>query len=319
MSHDVRRRFEARNLLHTILLILGMAVIMALLGYSLFGVTGLVWALIGGIALLMFGQRVSPKLVMRLYKAKPIARDQSPRLYQIMDQLAERAGLPKTPQVYHVPSKMMNAFAVGKQHNAAIGITDGLMRGLNLRELTAVLAHEVSHVDHNDMWVMGFADVISRITHVFSSIGKFLLFINLPLLLLGRPAIPWMGVIMLLIAPMLVSLMQLALSRAREYDADSGAVELTGDAEGLASALKKLEMQQGGMMNQILKHGDRVPNPSIFRTHPKTEDRLDRLRGMAGLPELQREEAVFEPALIPAHFAQITQRPKWRLASGLWY
>ncbi|MEM7130199.1 MAG: zinc metalloprotease HtpX [Chloroflexota bacterium] len=320
MIENRTHNHRIRNVLHSILLIVAMLALLALLGYSLFGTTGLVWMMIIGLILLFVGQRISPQLVMRLYNARPLSKREAPQLYRLTEILSQRAELKTVPQLYYVPSQMLNAFAVGVDKNAAIGLTDGLLRNLNLQEVVGVLAHELSHVDHNDMWVMGFADIISRVTHLFSSVGKFLLIINLPLLFMGYSVIPWFGILMLIITPILVDLLQLALSRTREFDADVGAVELTGDPEGLASALSKLEHTQTNLLRQVLVPGHREPNPSIFRTHPNTDDRIERLYALAGKEApaiVMEEEPVWQFA--PADLARVAQRPRWRYTSGLWY
>ena len=150
--------------------------------------------------------------------------------------------------------------------NAAIGVTDGILRGLNMGELTGVLAHEISHIEHNDIRVMAFADVISRVTSLFSSFGQFLLFINFPLLLVGMRPFSWFAIILLIAAPTLSGLLQLAISRTREFDAEVGAVRLTGDAEGLASALQKLESYQANMFKRMLMPGHSSADPSTIPT-----------------------------------------------------
>lgn len=308
------------NILHSVILVLAMLGLLAVLGYSLLGRSGLFWTVAIGLFLTVAGQQISPQLIMRLYDARPIAVQEAPQLYRMSEELSLRAGLKKSPQLYYVPSKVPNAFAVGPNKNASIGLTDGLLRRLDLRELTGVLAHEISHIDHNDMWVMGFADIISRITHLFSSFGKLLLLVNLPLLLMGQSVIPWFGIFMLIVAPVLVDLLQLALSRTREFDADVGAVAITGDPDGLAGALYKMEMSQGHVLRQILTPGHSVPGPSIFRTHPHTKDRIKRLYQLADrdVPPLFLED-VTQRTLFPTGVVQVTQRPRWRYMSGLWY
>ena len=318
---DTHENHRQMNILHSALLILAMIALLALLGWSLFGFTGLTWMVVIGVVLLIAGQRASPQLVMRLYKARPLTRQEAPRLHQIAEELAKRADLEDVPELYYVPSRVLNAFAVGVDKNAAIGLTDGLIRSLNERELTAVLAHEMAHVWHNDMWVMGFADVISRITNMFSSMGKFMIFLNLPLILMGSGGFSWFGIIMLILAPFAVNLLQLALSRTREYDADAGAVALTNDPHGMANALQKLETAQGGLLRQIFMPGDRSPHPSMFRTHPHTKDRIDRLSELAGV-EIQPIAAQSQPVQVritPQQLARVLQMPRYRYTSGLYF
>ena len=139
----------------------------------------------------------------------------------------------------------LNAFATGSPDNAVIGITEGLLRRLSLRELAGVLAHELSHVRNNDLSVMSLADTMTRFTQVLSYLAVILAIFNLPAWLLGDADMPFAALLLLYLAPTIGSLLQLGLSRTREYDADLEAAELTGDPRGLASALDKLERYQG--------------------------------------------------------------------------
>jgi heat shock protein HtpX len=231
--------------------------------------------------------------------------------------LAARAGLPAAPTLYYVPSAMINAFAVGTRGNSAIAVTDALLRALSPRELAGVLAHELSHVRNNDMWVMELADLFSRMTSWFSSVGQILLVINLPLTMFSEYAVSWAAILILVLAPTLSALMQLALSRIREYDADLGATELTGDPRGLALALVKMERYQGRFIEQIFFPGRRLPDPSLLRTHPPTQERIERLL------ELEpAAAAVPHPpsvaSLASAAFPPVERRPGWHL-NGVWY
>jgi heat shock protein HtpX len=216
----------------------------------------------------------------------------------------------------------MNAFTVGNRADSAIALTDGLLRRLTMREITAVLAHEVSHVANNDMWVMGLADLVSRITSTLSLFGQMLVLINLPLLMLGGVTLPWLPLLLLVAAPTISALLQLALSRAREYDADLDGAQLTGDPAGLASALQKLERYQGGLLERVLLPGRRIPDPSLLRTHPHTEERVRRLLALAG----QGPPTLPPPMQIPADMNEDARgrtehslrRPRWHW-TGLWY
>lgn len=312
-------RHRLRNVLHSLLLVVGLILLCATLGWFIWGGQG--FLIIGTTALLfvLFGPQVSPRLVLRMYRARPLTDANAPRLVAVARELARRASLPRVPQLYYIPSAMVNAFAVGSRRDAAIGLTDGILRGLTLRELTGVLAHEISHVSHNDGWVMSLADFVSRIVNTFSWIGQLLLFINLPLVMTGREVVPWLLVLLLIFAPTLSALLQLALSRSREYDADVGAARLTGDPRGLASGLAKLERLQGGFLERILLPGRRVPEPSLLRTHPSTQERIDRLLELEGdvaPPRLISEERL--PPELTRLMAHSPRTPRWH-ASGLWY
>jgi heat shock protein HtpX len=204
-----------------------------------------------------------------------------------LDELVKRAGLETRPKLYVVPSNMMNAFAVGHKNNSAIAFTDKLVRGMSRREFSTILAHEISHIRNEDIKVMAIADMVSRFTSMASTFGIFALLANLPSLLFGGGSnVPWLVVLILMGASTLGGLLQLALSRTREYDADLGAVMLTGDPDGLASALIKLEKAQGRHWEGMVLPGGRIPNPSLLRTHPKTEDRIERLMALKKSPEV---------------------------------
>jgi heat shock protein HtpX len=278
MSHanlnpETLRSHNLRNTLHTWILILGLGGLMAVIAWTVLGVTGLIWAaILGAFGLWMMG-RASPKMVLKLYNARPVPPNELPELHQTLRELAGRADLPSVPQLYYVRSKMMNAFAVGTRNDSAIAITDGLLRNLNLRQLAGILAHETAHIRSGDLRVMALADVLNRVTGIMQMMGL----LGIPLVLGTGINVPILGFLLLLFAPTIGGLLQLALSRAREYDADLDGATLTGDPEGLASALQTLEQKQGRMWEGLFLPGSRVPHPSLLRTHPKTEDRIARL------------------------------------------
>lgn len=306
------------NLLHTVLLLGGMILLISLLGYLFAGTSGILWASILGFILFIFSPRLSPQLILRAYRARELHPYEAEDLYYLLQELSHRAGLARMPRLYYVPSRIMNAFALGNRDRSAIGVTDGLLRGLNARELSGVLAHELSHIRNNDMRVMGIADLISRLTSIFSTFGQILLFLNLPLLLVGGVTVNWLAILLLIAAPTLSALLQLALSRTREFDADLGAARLTGDPQGLASALQKLEFYQGGFLKQIFLPGHRVPGPSMLRTHPPTAERVRRLRSLSGI----ESEPTFRDISGPFGFIEqlqgVRRSPRWHVM-GIWY
>ena len=236
--------------------------------------------------------RISPALVLRMYRARHLDFEQAPRLYAIVQKLAQRAELDRPPSLHYLPSDVMNAFTVGSQANAVVALSDGLLRRLDLREVSAVLAHEISHIRNNDTRIMSFADLTSRMTNLLSILGQFLLVVNLPLMLTGRVIFNWWAILLLVAAPTVSSLVQLALSRTREYNADLGAAELTGDPEALASALNKMDHFQGGWLRRMLRPGyQKLPEASMLRTHPPTAERVRRLTGHARQPARWRSLA----------------------------
>jgi heat shock protein HtpX len=314
---DLLARHKVNNILQSAVLIAGMTVLVGVLGWVVGGARGLVWALFLGVLALAVSPKISPRVVLRLYGAQPVHPHQAPRIYAVLAELSQRAGLPAVPTLYYVPSRMLNAFAVGRREASAVAVTDGLLRGLSLREIAGVLAHEISHIRHSDMWVMGLADVVSRVTGALSLAGQFLLLLNLPLLLLGQVTVPWLAVALLIGAPSITALMQLALARNREYDADLGAVALTDDPHALASALRKLEERRGGWLERVLLPGRGVPDPSLLRTHPATEQRIRRLLSLTPASPPVPPRGDTEPARV-SDLGPVHRRPRWH-ATGIWF
>lgn len=321
MESELWYRHAFLNRLQSLLLLLVMAAFLGLLGWLLWGAMGVVWLMVFGAVLVLFNPMTTPQLIMRMYRAMPLRPAESPALYGLLQQLAERAGLARVPELYYLPSPMVNAFAVGRRAAGAIAVTDGLLRTLNSREGAGVLAHEISHIRSNDMWVMGLADLFSRMTGLLSLFGQILLLLNLPLILLTSVSINWFAILILILAPNLSALAQLGLSRTREYDADLNAVRLTGDPEGLASALVKIEQRQGGWLERIFLPQRGTPEPSLLRTHPPTEERVRRLLELQqslNLDSARRQPLTQLAAELP--FAQPLRRsPRHWYISGLWH
>ena len=318
LDEGERRRHKRRNVVHSILLLGGIVALLALCGWVLFGPDGLVAMALGAAIALAFSPTISPGMVLRLYRAREIAPHDLPEVLHVLAVLAERAGLERRPRLYYVPSVMLNAFAVGGRDDAVIAVTDGMLRALTLRELTGVLAHEISHIRNRDLWLMGIADVAGRLTRLMTLLGLALLIINLPLWLSGAAAIPWLVVPLLVFAPQITILLQLALSRAREFDADLDAAGLTGDPSGLAAALAKLEHYQRGAWEQILMPGRRLPEPSVLRTHPPTAERIARLEALFGAPPLPPLADQGAGRRVEAAWPVVQRAPRGRLI-GFWY
>jgi heat shock protein HtpX len=238
----------------------------------------------------------------------------------IVDVLSDRAELPSPPPVYVIPSMTLNAFATGSREKAVIGVTEGLLRRLTLNELAGVLAHEISHVRNNDLAVMSLADVMTRFTQMLSYLALFLAILNLPAFLLGDAEISLLGLALLYLAPTVGSLIQLALSRTREYDADLEGAGLTGDPGSLASALEKLERYQGRFWEDMTLPvpGRRIPQPSLLRSHPPTADRIARLRALQGRPMLPNIPVAEEPVVTMLGLGPGAMRPRYRW-TGVWY
>lgn len=272
-----QRRHRVLNTVQTWILTAGSLALLGVTAWAFAGMIALIYAVIFGGVTLYIARQVSPNMVLRMYKARPVDAYEFPAGHHIVTELARRAGLPETPKLYVVPSNLMNAFAVGRRDDSAIAITDALARNLTQRELAGVLAHEMSHIANEDLKVMAFADMVSRYTSLMSTMGILSLLFNLGGFAAGSAmAVPWLAIAILMASPTIGSLLQLALSRTREFDADLGAVMLTADPDGLAMALRKLERMQRRMWESMLP-GARIPDPSVLRSHPPTEERIARL------------------------------------------
>lgn len=312
-----QRRHQWTNIAHTIVLLAGMLALLSACAWIVAGPEGVLWALVGGGFALLISPRISPRLALSMYRARELTPRQIPRVYEILVVLAGRAELPAVPRLYHVPSSTLNAFALGAARESAIAVTDGMLRMLSMRELAGVLAHEISHIRNRDLWVMNLADTISRLTRAMALLGMVLLIVTLPLWLAEYGRVPWLLIVLLMLAPTAGGLLQLALSRTREFDADLMAATLTGDAVGLASALEKLERLHAGPWEKMLRPGHRIPDPSLLRTHPETEERVRRLLSLRARDDrlgLDDGDVIALPGNIP----RVSARPR-RHVSGLWY
>ncbi|MDQ8804174.1 zinc metalloprotease HtpX [Acinetobacter nosocomialis] len=247
-------------------------------------------------------------LTLRLYGARPLHPNEAPDLWAVLRELAARAGLPAVPVPHYVPSGVVNAFATGTKHHAAIALTDGLLRSLTPRELTGVLGHEIAHIANEDLRVMGLADSISRLTHLLALLGQIMLLFSLPALLWGTVAIQWPALLLLAVSPQLALLAQLGLSRVHEFDADRLTAELTGDPQGLALALAKIERESRAR----LLPGWGNPEPSWLRTHPATTERIQRLRELA---DSMAPQPLHSSPFLP-DIPLAPRPPRWR-ASGV--
>jgi heat shock protein HtpX len=312
------RRHAWLNRLQTVLLLGAMAGFLALLGYLLWGSDGLLPLLALGALFAFINPAASPRLVLHLYRARPIAAWEGPQLLDALAELSRRAGLGRPPGLYYVPSRIVNAFAVGGARDAAVAVTDGLLRALAPREIVAVLAHEMSHIRSNDLRVMGLADIISRLTSLLSLVGQFLLILNLPLILWSDVAINWFAIALLVFAPHVSMLAQLGLSRTRELDADLDAARLTGDPAGLARALAKIERLQGSLFERLMLPGMRLPDPSWLRTHPPAEQRIARLLALASDADARSSDGPGPGWWESSDRSGLERRPRYH-ASGLWY
>ncbi|MFP4405729.1 zinc metalloprotease HtpX [Rhodosalinus sp.] len=210
------------NIAQSVLLLAGMAgigwvVIGALVGPDL--ALAIVAGSVGG---LLFAPGMPKGMLLRAYGARRLTGREFPDGVAILSDLARRAGLPRVPELYYIPSRIPNAFAMGRPEDSVVCVSDGLLRLMNRRELAGVLAHEVAHIANRDLWIMGLADAMSRAVSLASWVGQLILLLNLPLVLAGAAHVPWEVPLLLIFSPTIMALLQLALSRTREYDADRG-------------------------------------------------------------------------------------------------
>jgi heat shock protein HtpX len=204
----------------------------------------------------------------------------------------------------------MNAFSVGSASSSAIALSDGLIRYLSWREMSGVLAHEISHIRNNDLRLHALADLMTRITSLFSFLGQVLLVFYLPMVLFSKTEIPLVPILLLVFAPAVSMLLQFALSRTREFDADLGAASLTGDPMGLASALKKMDHFEQSIWNLVFLPGRRNSQPSLLRTHPHTHERLERLAALADEKGAAAADLDGQDMLAP-HIPKVERPPTW--------
>ncbi|MEM1371853.1 MAG: zinc metalloprotease HtpX [Pseudomonadota bacterium] len=319
LNRQAQLAHRQQNLLHSALLIGGIALILVLASALMAGLFGVILAL-GAVAFLVVAApRLPAEATMKLYRAKPIQSGASP-LRLVLDELTARAKLSHRPQLYVIPSATLNAFATGTQDKAAIAVTEGLLRQLSMREITGVFAHEISHIRNNDLRILGLADIMSRFVQTTSYAALFLALLNLLGMTSGSPPVSWLAIALLYLAPTLTSLLQLGLSRAREFDADLEAAMLTGDPTGLASALRRVDNATGRFWEDLMMPvpARRTPQPSLLRTHPPTEERIERLLALkpaSTLPPLQVSET---PMVSMIGMGPIQMRPRYRFP-GVWF
>ena len=281
MNKDKWRKNLTIIKFQSLAIVLSMTLLLGWVGWLLGGQTLAFMAAGVTIFIYIANPMISPAVLLKANRSRKLGTYQAPWLHAVINTLAERAGLSNKPSLYLHSNKYMNAFTVGDRSQAAIALSESLLQQLDQREIAAVLAHEISHIRNNDTQIMGFTAIISRLVRTFSWVGQFLLLINLPLLLFGGFSVSWTTILLLIIAPTISMLLQLALSRTREYNADLAAAELTGNPEALASALVKIENSQQGFFKQAFYPINRRPaESSLWRTHPPTSKRVRRLLDM---------------------------------------
>jgi heat shock protein HtpX len=278
------------NALRTTFLMALLTVLLVLAGGAIGGKSGMTFALVMAGVMNFVSYWFSDKIVLAMYGAKEVTEAEYPEFFGLVRQLAVQAGIPM-PRVYIIPSETPNAFATGRNpEHAAVAATAGIMRILTRDELLGVMAHELSHVKHRDILISSiaatFAGAITYLAHMAQWAAIFGG---------GRDRDEEGGgvfgmLIMAIVAPLAAMLIQMAISRAREYEADKGGAEMSGNPLHLANALKKLEManHQIPMQAEAATAHMFIVNPltggglmSLFSTHPPIEERVRRLEEMA--------------------------------------
>ena len=281
------------NNLKTGILLTLLTLLLVFLGSAFGGQQGAIIAF--GFAVVMNGTAYwfSDRMVLRMYKAQEVSEAQSPELYGVVSDLAQRARIPM-PTVYLIPSPALNAFATGRNpEHAAVAITEGLLSTLDRHELSGVLAHELSHVKHRDILIGTLAATIAGAISMLANMAQWgALFGGFSRDGGGRGGNIFVVLIVSIVAAFAAALVQMAISRSREYQADAGAARLLGDPTGLISALRKLELgaQRVPLAGNPATAHLFIVNPlrgggmsKFFRTHPPIEDRIRALQGMIGL------------------------------------
>jgi heat shock protein HtpX len=277
------------NILKTAILMAAITALFMAIGLWLGGEQGMFIALIVALGMNFFSYWFSDKLVLKMYNAQQVDETTAPQFYRMVAELAQRAQLPM-PKVYLIQEDAPNAFATGRNpENAAVAATTGILRVLSERELRGVMAHELAHVKHRDILI---STISATMAGAISMLANFAMFFG------GRGGDgrshnPIAGLLVAFLAPMAAALIQMAISRAREFEADRGGAEISGDPQALASALQKIQrFAQGIPLETTERHPETaqmmIMNPlsggglrGLFSTHPSTEERVERLLAMA--------------------------------------
>ncbi|CAN5339917.1 zinc metalloprotease HtpX [soil metagenome] len=278
------------NMMKTAVLMAAITALFMAIGSLIGGRSGMMLALLVAVGLNFYSYWFSDKLVLKMYNAQEVDESTAPQFYRMVRDLAQRAQLPM-PRVYLIQEDAPNAFATGRNpENAAVAATTGILQVLNERELRGVMAHELAHVAHRDILI---STVSATMAGAISMLANFAMFFG-GRDSEGRSHNPIVGLLVMILAPLAASLIQMAISRSREFEADRGGAQISGDPQALASALQKIHAYARGGIP--LDAAERNPataqmmiiNPlsagglrGMFSTHPSTEERVERLLAMA--------------------------------------
>jgi heat shock protein HtpX len=277
------------NLFKTAILMAAITALFMAIGAAIGGRGGMMIALVIALGMNFFSYWFSDKIVLKMYNAQEVDESTAPQFVRMVRELADKAGLPM-PKVYLINEDAPNAFATGRNpDHAAVAATTGIIRALSPRELRGVMAHELAHVQHRDILISTISATMAGAIGMLANFGMFFSGRDEE----GRPTNPIVGLLVAILAPLAASLIQMAISRAREFEADRGGAEISGDPQALASALQKIHRYaQGIPLEAAERHPETaqmmIMNPlspgglrGLFSTHPSTEERVERLLQMA--------------------------------------
>jgi len=278
------------NAIKVSLLMGALTIILVLMGNVFFGQSGAMMFFLIAMAMNFFSYFYSDKIAIKMTRSYPVSQDEAPELYDLVTRLTKRAGLPM-PKLYVTPSEQPNAFATGRNPaHAAVAVTEGLMRMLNRSEVEGVLAHELAHVKNRDVLLGTIAAALAGAITMMANAFQWAAIFGM-----GRSeddeggAGLIGGLAMAILAPIAATIVQLAISRSREFSADAAGASIAGSPDGLANALLKLESaaQQIPMQANPATSHLFIVNPfsganfaRLFSTHPTTQDRVARLKSM---------------------------------------
>ena len=287
--HLINRDTSMGNTFKTAFLLTLLTLLLLFIGRAFGGQNGMIIALAFAVVMNFVSYFYSDKIALAMYRAQPVSREELPRVYQVVERLTQKIGIPM-PKIFVIPTDSPNAFATGRNPNhASVAVTQGILNLLNDEELEGVLAHELGHVNNRDILISSVAATVAGAITMLASMGRWAMFFG------------GMGdrddregggglaaLIMLILAPIAATLIQLAVSRSREYQADASGAHYTGNPYALASALAKLDTYSRRLPMQatpstahlfIIQPLLGMNFGSLFSTHPPIAKRIERLTG----------------------------------------